>query len=264
MTVCIAAAYEDQGKAGVALCCDWRVEVDVASSETVDKLGFIKKGWPTLIADSISDADALLETYIHDLQSETFTDDNIRTLIERGAEKRKAHMINHHTLMKHGLTFDQFQNSKNIIPPTRYKKTWEEISEMNLQAYVLIAGCIDNQAYILKVQPDGTVFSHDHFAAIGAGDALAETWLHMRSHDDETNLTGALYNVYEAKRFSEMHGPVGIKYTSLYVLKPDGEVYSLTKSSREHLKQRYEDFLSTSGRTLPQDLLENEPEAPLL
>jgi 20S proteasome alpha/beta subunit len=262
MTVCIAAAYleeEQDNKSGIVLCCDWKVEVGSASSETVDKLGSIKDGWPALVSDYISDADAFLDLCTERFKTETFTEHNVRNLFEQAVEARLRQKREHHTQVKHSLTFEEFRDKgSSILPVGDYSKTWEELNGFGLGATALIAGCIEDEPYIFKVHPNGTVESYDHFGAIGAGDGDAEAWLHWRGHESDASLLHTVWDVYEAKRFAEMVGSVGSKYTSLYVLKPDGKVYSVSDHGRDHVKSEYERFRSTAERTVPTDLLETE------
>lgn len=266
MTVCIAAAYrEPDHRPGVVLCCDWRVEAGVASSESCDKLAFVKHGWPTLISDSVDAADRLIEVCIETLASITLTASNVQAQLEIAAQERIQQIRHHHLMMKWSMSLGKFWEYSKMTPsPDWLLAMKDEIEKLELGAFLLVSGCIDDGAHILRLQSDGEVFAFDNSAAsaIGEGDGLAEAWLHWRKHEDNATLLDAIYNVYEAKRFAEMVGSVGTTYTSVYVLKPDQQVYSLTKTARDHLKARYADFHTGGtfpGRDLPDDLLDPDP-----
>jgi len=66
MTLCIAAVCEEEeGKdTKIVLCYDLERQLEgIGASETEDKLGFVRSGWPTLIAGTITKANDLLEVY---------------------------------------------------------------------------------------------------------------------------------------------------------------------------------------------------------
>jgi hypothetical protein len=66
MTLCIAAICEDKEdtQPKIVLCTDLQREQEgIGSSETEEKIGFVRQGWPTLLAGTISKANELLNVY---------------------------------------------------------------------------------------------------------------------------------------------------------------------------------------------------------
>jgi hypothetical protein len=66
MTLCIAAICDDRRKTEpkIVLCTDMERQAEgIGASEIEDKLGFVRPGWPTLIAGTISKANDLLQVY---------------------------------------------------------------------------------------------------------------------------------------------------------------------------------------------------------
>lgn len=138
------------------------------------------------------------------------------------------------------------------------------IMQHNLQLEVLIAGVDDSGGHLFVVTHPGVLLKVDTtgFAAIGTGGLHAAVRLSLGEHTKVTSLVDTLYNVYEAKKASEVAPGVG-KLTDLAVIKrgrvrfADQPLFdvlekahkerpTLSETEREELKEVCDDWVKTA------------------
>ena len=98
MTFCIGAVCDDRTKTDlkIVLCADLeRIAEGIDASETEDKLGFVKKGWPTLVAGTIARANELIDVYAeylkeHDSEISEF---NLIEHLRKAAHLQKQRLV---------------------------------------------------------------------------------------------------------------------------------------------------------------------------
>jgi hypothetical protein len=133
-------------------------------------------------------------------------------------------MIESYTQAKIGLTYEEFLSRKEQIDSNLRATIFSRINDLNINAELLIFGFVPNAtsknatSLIFKVAWDD-VGQHQHFASIGAGAPAAEQVLHRRQQHDFADLPQTLYNVYEAKKLSELAPSVG-PMTNMAVIEP--------------------------------------------
>jgi len=124
-----------------------------------------------------------------------------------------------------GADFKQFQT---LIAQSSSSQILQQvlmmISQHNLNTDFLVAGLDDSGAQVFIVTHPGMLFplATTGFGSIGSGGVHAGVRMSLGQHTKAASLVDTLYNVYEAKRASEVAPGVG-KLTDLAVIK-DGKI----------------------------------------
>lgn len=227
MTLCIAAHCQYDGDPHIVLCCDWLSSDDNGSSETCDKLGAIKQGWPVLIADVVHKADELIGWFESQLSTAVVTRDNALATVRRISHDYIAHLRDERSMLHYGASVPQLIKDKAFS-----RQEIKEISDgLSSRAQLIIATIIDGRPFIFEIENDGEVIEQSEYSIIGTT-PQASAFMQWRCVTSGDDLAQVLYEVYESKRFAEMDSSIG-QSTSLYVLKPSGEVFRVKES---HLK----------------------------
>jgi hypothetical protein len=265
MTLCIAAVCDDRQKAvpKIVLCADMeRAAEGIGASETEDKLGFVKKGWPALVAGTISRANELIDVYAGYLK-EHETEINEFNLIEHlrhPAHSQKEKLVEEYLRQTYAFDRQYFYGTGSTnLPQTFSSMVTENIARIKLDGSLIIAGFVDETDFdsgevaprpFLAVVDEITDVSGSQeyvrleyeFAAIGSGQYTALSTLYRREQDSTNSLRRSLYKVYEANRLSEKVPGVGEEYIAIYVLHSDGHVEELTKDGYKYLSDLYDKF----------------------
>lgn len=223
MSLCIAAKCECEGKPHVVLCCDWLESSEYGSSETCDKFGFVRDGWPVLIADKVARADELIAMYEVKFEAATITKSNAHSEVKRMAREVFGVLRDENAQIFYGATVPELVASKSFSD-----EQIKRIGSVYTGADLLVATIIEDQAFVFELDQQGRAISHPEYGMIGSAEH-ASSFLHWRNVTSRDDLATVLYEVYEAKRFAEMGSEVG-RDTSMYVLNPDGEVHGVKMS----------------------------------
>jgi 20S proteasome alpha/beta subunit len=125
-----------------------------------------------------------------------------------------------------GADFKQFQA---LIAQSAASQLLQQVlglvSQHNLQTDLLVAGIDDSGAHIFTITHPGQLLplATTGFGAIGSGAVHAGVRLSLGQHTQAASLVDTIYNVYEAKRASEVAPGVG-KLTDLAVIR-DGKIF---------------------------------------
>jgi hypothetical protein len=192
VTVCIAAACQENGEPRIVVCADTRLDSSyVGSTDGNLKIGKLAYGWLGLL----SGADFMGARDIHD---------RIKTsLLAKGppADREKLYDL----LKRAGKSY--LKSSLNS----------------KLQIDLIIAGFIGGKQCIATLSvsdsADPTVFLAPAYKAVGSGGSIAEMFLNIRDCNPEDPLARVRYVVYEAKKYSEKASGVGPE-TKLTVIAP--------------------------------------------
>lgn len=115
----------------------------------------------------------------------------------------------------------------------------ETVAKYSLQSQLLLIGFKDSKAQISEITEMGHWQLRDiNFGAIGSGYAQAVNTLLFQKHSKKDNLETTVYNVYKAKKNSEVSQGVG-KETDLLVLFQEGAV-SIESKDLERVNNIYE------------------------
>lgn len=254
VTLCIAAMCEvEADDPRVVLCTDWRQESYLAHSETADKLRILPNGWIALVADTASRDEELVALYeSHLLPLTKFKDDaELFSEMKKPAQQYKANLANEYISHTVGMSYSDFL-SKDNIPEDFFTKRLNEISQIRLDASLILAGFVavrdpktkkqSSAPYLFVVEDDeghqDVVRTEDNFAVIGSGRYVAVPSLTQRGLDSSQSLMETIYAVYEAKRLAETVPGVG-EYTSIDVLDKNGDILSITDKGYERCKELF-------------------------
>jgi hypothetical protein len=149
MTLCIAAACDDRRRTNpkIVLCADLERTVEgVGASETEDKLGFVKKGWPALVAGTISRANELVNAYAgylkeHESEINEF---NLIDHLRKPAYLQKEKLVEEYLRQTYAFDRDYFYgDGSRALPETFVSTVTETISRIKLDGSLIIAGFLD-------------------------------------------------------------------------------------------------------------------------
>lgn len=232
MTTCIAAACQSNGEARIVCCIDTLVSSDVWSSETEFKLYDLSPSpFVGLYARDVSQALELLGIYRDHLATLfpaelPLSPQEIQGQLRIPIDIMRARMIEHHVRRRLGISYAEFRNAlKTIGDLDLVKKVLGEIDVLSIEVELIIAGfyptppppgelgCLLYRVTFERVE------HHRPFTCIGAGLEAAEHVLHRRKQQVNRSVAETFYNVYEAKRESELAPSVG-KETYVIRIKP--------------------------------------------
>jgi hypothetical protein len=137
MTLCIGAICDDRAKSEpkIILCADMeRAAEGIGASETEDKLGFVKKGWPTLVAGTISRANELINVYAgyfkeHEGEIHEF---NLIDHLRKPAHLQKEKLVDEYLRQTYSFDRSHFYGpGSTALPETFLSTVTENISRIN-------------------------------------------------------------------------------------------------------------------------------------
>lgn len=150
-----------------------------------------------------------------------------------------------------GVTFQQFPG---LIAQSSASQLLQQVlalvSQHNLQTDFLVAGIDDSGAHLFAIQHPGQLLplATTGFGAIGSGGTHAGVRMSLGQHTKESSLADALYNVYEAKRASEVAPGVG-KLTDLAVI-CNGSVFFADAQLFDALEKAHKEKPALSAKEL--------------
>ncbi len=247
VTLCIAAICHEDGKDRIVLCSDWKSSSSLGSSQTADKLRWIKKpDWLVLTAGKIHEIELLVRAYRKKFKTVEITEDNATEEIESVAKeqliKRKADYVERQL----GVTYEYFRTHGQEFPVDLRAGIFAAIRQIDLGASLLFAGYVKPERgkprpLLCTVKQDSSVSIETDFGMVGEGLMVAIPPLRRREFDSGISMMKAIYQVYEAKTLAEIVPSVG-EDTSLDVFFPDGTLQSLTKSGYQYLDNRLREY----------------------
>jgi 20S proteasome alpha/beta subunit len=114
-----------------------------------------------------------------------------------------------------------------------------EIKDFDFSVSVLLAGFKGASAHISVINEKFIGERRDiSFSAIGSGTTQAINTLYFQKHSKTDNMRTTLYNVYKAKRNSEVAVGVG-KETDLFIMSSSGSLYKIDENNIKKLAQIY-------------------------
>ncbi len=277
MTLCVAAACQDRGRARVVIATDWQESADIATAEIQDKLYWITDDAPVLIAGTITRAIELKDTYkqyFHNLisqkqrgQIESFKPEDLNDLMKVPITLFRRKLTEEYVSQKFALNYDMFRAAvgRNEIPKSVAIEAFSDIAKIDLDCELIIILFNDKEPYIFKIDSDGTVENCEHFATIGSGSYIAESVLYQRKHEGSTLLGPTIYHVFEAMKLGAIAPGVGQEHT-INVLYPPGERRkdtvgeALTPKAQRFMLRTFKKFGPKEFKRLPlpNDSLESD------
>lgn len=259
MTLCIAAATRTgDGKPCIVLCADHMVGTWAAQAEIGFKYSWARNNWPALIAGDVSRTAELIAVCQSVLGAQELQESNVFDVMKSVGHAFKAKLADDLVRAKLSVSYEYLRQNRSKFPAATVYEIYTEISRIDSEAELIVAGFIKGHSYIFVFGRDCTVSLREHFAAIGTGAFVAEPSLFQRKQNAFVSLGNTLYNVYEAKRLGEIAEGVGKRTTLSMIMpsqKPGGALTSdlVLQKGKEFLEAKYTElsFKTSSDIELP-------------
>jgi hypothetical protein len=225
VTVCIAAACQENDEYRIVICADRKIGTWVAGAEVGFKFSWAARNWPALVAGELRRAAELLATYESYLSTVKLDRKNVFDEMKKPVLMQKEKLADEYVRGKFGFSYEHLRtHGKKELPASLLYETFSSVKDLELGCQLLIAGFLNqggikNIPHIFAVDRDFSVAHHSLFAAIGTGGVVAESALYQRKHTAHGSLEQTLYRVFEAKSLSEISEGVGPQ-TDMAVLSP--------------------------------------------
>jgi hypothetical protein len=255
----------------------------IGSSETEDKVGFVRQGWPTMIAGTLTKADDLLNVYAGYL-AQHFVEINEFNLLDhlrKPAHIQKGKLVDHY--LQQAFSFNRsyfYGDGKTKLPEEFILRQQDAIGRIKLDASLIISGFLPETDFARNtVEPrpflcvvDDTrssmgveeVFIEHEYDAIGSGSGTALSMLFRREQDSIDSLACTVYNVYEANCMSDKVPGVGRFFVNIDILYLNGTMKTLTEDGYKYLKQKFKSYgpnkIKEKDLEMKEDFLEPFPE----
>jgi hypothetical protein len=242
MTVCIAAACNDSDVDKIILCSDTKLSSALGSVETGHKDLFLPNGWRILTAGDEPEIIPLYRLYRRRFRdANNITAEKIDESMKTPLRQRKLGLSDEFTFSRYNMSYADFiAMGKVRLPDEEFRNAIRSIAALHLHANVILAGFVDKSPEIYYTDNDGVARAANDFA-IGEGEYLAHASLLRREQNSRSSLHETLYNIYEAKRYSESIGSVG-KRTQISILSP-GKKRELTSFNVDRqLEECYKEY----------------------
>jgi hypothetical protein len=270
MTLCVAAICEERkGKSResrIVIATDWRGETSEAGAETTDKLYWIWKGCPVMIAGNVSRAIELKDTYRQALVplllmnlNAPMLRDNSFDILKSVLPVYKRKLAEEFIGTTLGINYETFLQSREKLGDETYRALVRDVGKIEQDGQLLICTFVPLRhdepeliPLVFRVE-DWEVVQCDNFGTIGSGGSVADAVLFQRAHDEGESLATTLYNVFEATKLGSIAPGVGEHFT-MTVLYPqsDGEVLArdLSAKGRKYLESKFREFGPKSTKKL--------------
>lgn len=225
MTICIAggAAYNSDDRC-IILCTDWLVSGAVGGSEVMLKQKLLPKGFFCLTSGEeghMLELTRVLKPKIRNIQA-PFFEDSVLTAVKDALFDRKKEIADDYIKSRFAMSYQDFyQTGAKNMPPDLFRETMAHINRLDIKTDFVVAGFTDKFGIIIEASADGEASIREEFATVGSGSHLATASLLHRQYTDVNPVPLCLYEIYEAKKYSERTPTVG-KRTSLSILTPGG------------------------------------------
>lgn len=256
MTLCIAAvctAEDDSQK--VVLCRDWRGEIQgVGSSDNIEKVRWLAKGWVALFAGSDPRADELCTRFQNHIKQTPFTEENILEQTRFIFHEYKKSLADSYFNTKYGFPYSFIVNhGKERFGEAFLGDCLNEAAKLYVGVELIIVGFVDVIDYfdmkpwrapmvvVVSEGCDDVVSLENEFAAIGSAANTAKTILFLRDQDSTDSVMDTIYAVFEAKTLSETVPGIGESF-SIDVVDDMGTVMALSDEGAKHCKKLFDRF----------------------
>ncbi len=246
MTICIAAIGKsepfNENKEVIVFATDHMISLPLGEFEySVEKFKKVNKNTITMLAGDPT----IFNTVIKDIKPED-TFDTIEQKIYQNMKKVKKTQIEN-------ILFEKFQISyediKEILTLPEINETAENLlsnlNEFSLASVILLIGFNNSKAQISEINEMQSINVTDtiNFDAIGTGGTQAINTLLFQRHSRNDSLKTTLYNVYKAKRNSEVAQGVGSE-TDIFILTNEGIMYKVSESQIKELDRIYKEEMN--------------------
>ena len=227
LSVCIAATCEYEGQPCIVHCSDMagtRAEIksdDIHKIQSIGSSTVMFAGENSHARNLIDECFSAIEAYQSGSNEISIT--NLKLALNDAIKRRKRYVSDAFLSSRFGLSWGEVFNFSNANPKNQfYTECWDHIARLTLGAELIITTFSDDEAVILHVPIEGGEAKWpDHYATIGTGSRIADTYLRQKAYDDDMSIAECLYRVLEAKTAAEGDLYVG-QATAIEVSTPDG------------------------------------------
>ncbi len=243
MTVCIAAACRVGKEEKIVLCADRKLSSPLGSTDTGSKMLWLSSAWRLLTAGEEPEIQALWNLYqIRFKERNNLRAETIDESVKWPLRQRKKQLSDDYTYSHFNMPYDEFiASGKAKLPEEDFRNAVRSIGHITLKAHLIIAGFIGGSSEIYCTDSEGCAWPVKDVAVVGEGQYLAQSTLLRREQHGRSSLNETLYNVYEAKKYSEAVGSVG-RSTFLAVLSSDGTRELTSFSVDDQLEEWYKEY----------------------
>lgn len=215
MTICIAALAKDDERGYIVFATDHMVTTNQGQFEhSIFKYKQINKTTIAMLSGNLIIFEDLIKL---DKWDGSFSE--IKRGIFQNFKKKKEEIIQNEIFNKFMIDKEFFVMSIGEPNPNHFiGDIIKTVVEFQLKTNILLVGFEDNEGMISVIDENGYYdFKDISFHAIGSGYDQAINTLMFQRHSSSETLSAAIYNVYKAKRNSEVKQGVG-KETEVLVL----------------------------------------------
>lgn len=200
MTLCMAAACQEQGAARIVALADTRIETDWAGANIGFKYEWlVEPDWPMLIAGDISSAKEFAKTCRSVLDPSEFTVLNIVDKLTEAALAHKRKLAERLVRSTLNIPFERFvKHGEKEIPPDLRNRLWYDLAQLDLGCSAIVYGFLSKRSQIFLIEESCEVKIHPDFVAIGTGSVVAQSTLFYREQGEACSVERSLYNLNEA------------------------------------------------------------------
>ncbi|MFA0846670.1 MAG: hypothetical protein ACC614_03820 [Methanobacterium formicicum] len=238
MTICIAAICIEDGEDHIVFATDHLLTFDFGQHEhSFNKYKEINEKTVGMIAGETLYFDCLL-----DLENYNAPLNVIAKAISENFHEKRQELIKMTILNSYGLENEPIWKLMTSPAGSCAQSVLSEINTFRLNTSILLAGITDSKNAEIYDISDGEIsnFTTMHFHAIGSGSSQARNTLLFQRQSKNDNLSTTIYNVYKAKRSSEINEDVG-KDTEIGII--GNNVKNFKKNNLEILEEIYQDEL---------------------
>jgi len=195
------------------------------------------------IAGEIVDAARLKMAVAHQESIQALAD-----LVKQAYVEIRLRLIDAEVILRClGPDYARYRDKEFALPdylknqPVVYQTLVQRMEQYDFRVFLLVAGIDRSGAHLFQVNPPGVCQAADRlgYAAIGSGFIHALNWLSVSRQTRQTDLVTTLFDVYQAKRLSEVAPGVG-EGTDLAITDEQGGAWFCTSQVLDELKSAYD------------------------
>jgi hypothetical protein len=212
MTLCMAAACQEQGALRIVALTDSRIEAVWAGANTGYKYAWLAEpDWPMLIAGDLSSAKEFAKTCRSVVEPSEFTALNIVDKISDAALAHKRKLAERLVRSRLSIPFERFvKHGEKEIPSDVRTRLWYDLAQLELGCSAIVYGFLNDRPQIFLIEDSGDVTIRSEFIAIGTGYVVAHSALYYREQQSACSVERTLYNLFEAFFLAQEHRVPGV------------------------------------------------------
>jgi 20S proteasome alpha/beta subunit len=240
MSIGIAAICKENDAGRIVACMDTKVSTDSTSAETEVKWDYLNDDIRAIFAGKVPYARELIGIYRNRFRDTPFDWDHALEQLRIPPQIFKWQKCEAYTQSRLGIPYERFlKDGKKEIASSVHQRMTYDLDAITTDVDLIIFGFEKTKPRLFKFSCD-ELWEESIFACIGTGEEAAKHSLSRRKQKTFTSLARSLYNIWEAKKLSELSPTVGQRTITL-VLEP-----GLTPGHRDWRKHCK--FVTSTGK----------------